>query len=111
MSVQLLVAAMHQQNHSILEEMNIQSDAIIINQCDHTKFEKFDYNGHEIIFFSLNERGVGRSRNNALLQSSKEICLFADEDMIYVDGYVELVENEFKENPKADLILFNIESL
>lgn len=111
MSVQLLVATMHKKNHDILKDMNIQSDAIVINQCDRNAFEKFNYNGHEILFYSFNERGVGRSRNNALLRSTQEICVFADEDMIYLDNYSELIENEFKKNPKADVIIFSIDSL
>ncbi|PFK38341.1 glycosyl transferase 2 [Bacillus cereus] len=111
MSVQVLVAAMHQKDHSILKKMNIQSDAIIINQCERNEFEKFKYQGHEILLYSLNERGVGRSRNNALMRASKDICLFSDEDMIYVDGYAELISNEFKKNPNADVIIFSLESL
>ncbi|MEC0344794.1 glycosyltransferase family A protein [Peribacillus frigoritolerans] len=111
MSVQVLVAAMHRTDHSILEEMNISSNAIVVNQCDRNSFEKFKYRGQEILFLSYNERGVGLSRNNALMRASDDICVFADEDMIYVDGYTELIENEFKKNPKADIILFSLESL
>ena len=34
MKLQVLVSCMHQQDYSLLEKMNIQTDAIIINQCD-----------------------------------------------------------------------------
>lgn len=111
MSVQVLVAAMHRKDHSILEEMNIQSDAIIINQCERNEFEEFECCGHEILFYSLNERGVGLSRNNALMRASKDICLFADEDMVYVDNYSDLIRNEFEKIPDADVIIFSLESL
>ncbi|MFF2459536.1 glycosyltransferase family A protein [Peribacillus simplex] len=111
MSVQVLVAAMHRTDNSILEEMNLQSDAIIINQCDRNEFAKLEYREHEILFYSFNERGVGLSRNNALMRATKDICLFADEDMIYIDGYADVIEKEFIKNPKADVIIFSVNSL
>ena len=36
------------------------------------------------------------------------ICLFADDDMRYVDNYVEKIESAFDENPDADVIVFNL---
>ena len=52
MRVQVLVSTMHQTDHSLLEKMNIQTDAIIVNQCDENKIEEFKYNGHTIKWFS-----------------------------------------------------------
>lgn len=111
MGIEILVAAMNRNNHDILKEMNISSDAIIVNQCAEDKIERLKYKGHNILFMSFNERGVGLSRNTALLRASQDICVFADEDMIYVDHYSEIIENEFEKNPKADVILFSIDSL
>ena len=48
MNVQVLVAAMHQTDKSLLEKMNIQSDAIVCNQCGTNEFEDFTWNGHAI---------------------------------------------------------------
>ena len=73
MKLQVLVSCMHQQDYSLLEKMNIQTDAIIINQCDINKFEDIKYRNNLVKFISLNERGVGKSRNNALL---KPIVIF-----------------------------------
>ena len=50
MKIQVLVATMHQTDHSLPEKMNIQTDAIIINQCDRNEYEEFTYNGHTIRF-------------------------------------------------------------
>src|SRR5699024_7943537 len=52
--------------------------------------------------------GVGLSRNNALMRATADICLMADDDMIYKDNYTDIVINAFKENPKADIIMFNV---
>lgn len=110
MDLQVLVSTMHQKDYSIIEKMNINSDAIIINQCDRFEYKKINYKGNSIDFFSFAERGVGLSRNTALMRATADICLFADEDMVYVDNYKEIVINAFKENPKADMILFNVPS-
>ena len=109
--VEVLVACMNRTNNSIYNEMNIQTDAVIINQCDRFERTVSTINGNELKFYSFNERGVGRSRNHALMNSSADICMFADEDMIYVDDYEKIVLRAFKKNPKMDIILFEIESL
>lgn len=111
MSLQVLVATMHQTDHSLLQKMNIQSDAIVVNQSDRNDFEEFNYQEHKIRFLSFAERGVGLSRNNALMRARADIVLFADDDMVYVNDYPSLVIREFENNPKADVILFGLESL
>lgn len=108
MDIQVLVSTMNQKDYSLLDRMNIQTDAIIINQCDRNEIIEFEHRGNRIIWFSLNERGVGLSRNNALLRATSDICLMADDDMVYVDGYKEIVINAFKKNLKADIIMFNV---
>jgi len=108
MNTQVLIAAMNQNDHSLLEKMNIQSDAIIGNQTNYNKIEKFIYNGHSITYLNFDERGVGLNRNNSLMRANGDICLFADDDMVYVDDYVEKVKKSFEKFPKADIIVFNL---
>ncbi len=109
--VQVLVATMHQTDFSLLDRMNIQTDAIVVNQCDRNEIKIFEYKGRTIKWFSLNERGVGLSRNTALMRADGDILLFADDDVVYADNYEDTVINVFKENPKKGLIIFNLESL
>lgn len=89
--------------------MNLSSDAVIINQCDSLGFQEMTYNGGLLRFYSFPDRGIGKSRNEAIMRADRDICLFSDEDIEYVDGYEELIVREFEKNPKADMILFNIE--
>jgi hypothetical protein len=42
------------------------------------------------------------------MRATAEICLFADDDVVYNDDYSEIVEKEFAKNPKADVIVFNM---
>ncbi len=111
MELQLLVAAVNQTAQDLPNQMNIGSDAIIVNQTDHYDYQEFDYKGHQIRFFSVKERGVGLSRNHSLLRAQADISLFADEDIAYVDGYKELVLDAFARNPQADMLLFNVQAV
>lgn len=108
MSLQVIVATMNQTDHSLLDRMNIQSDAIICNQCDRVEFEEFSYKGHNIKWFSFPERGVGLNRNNGLMRATADIVLFADDDVVYFDGYAETIEGYYRENPQADVVVFNL---
>lgn len=109
MSVQVLVATMNQSDYSLLGKMNIQTDAIVGNQCDKNEVCEFDYNGNKIKWLSFAERGVGLNRNNALMRASADICILADDDMIFNDGYLDVVEKAFENNKKADVIVFNLD--
>ena len=108
MRIQVLVAAMHQADHGLLQKMNIQSDVIVGNQCNYNSIEKFEYNGHSAIYLNFAERGVGLNRNNALMRATGDICLFADDDMEYMDNYCDLIQDQFKQLPDADVIVFNL---
>jgi glycosyltransferase involved in cell wall biosynthesis len=111
MKLEVLVSTMYQNDHSLLKKMNIQSDAIIINQCNWNKIEEFEYEGNTIRYLSFNERGIGLSRNNAIMRVTADICLLADDDMIYVDDYERIIIDAFKDNPSVDLLIFNVPSI
>lgn len=107
MRLEVLVATMFQQDQSLISTMNIQSDAIIVNQCDKNEIIDFKIGKRKIKLISLKERGVGLSRNNALMRSSADVVLFSDEDVVFANGYEDLILKEFN-NPKVDMCFFNI---
>lgn len=109
--LQVLVATMHQKEHSLVQKMNIKTDTIIVNQCDRNVVEEYEENGVTIKWLSLAERGVGLNRNTSLTRATGEILLFADDDVVYYDDYEETVLSEFKKHPDADIIAFNFVSL
>lgn len=108
MKVQVLASVMNQTMEKIAEQMQLESDAVIINQCDRLGIEEMQYRGHKVRFYSFPDRGVGRSRNEAIMRADGDICLFADEDIVYETGYAAAVAEEFEKNSDADMILFNI---
>lgn len=109
MRVQVLASVMNQSLETIVKKMRLDSDAVIINQCDRLGIEEMENNGHLMRFFSFPDRGIGRSRNEAILRADGDICLFSDDDIVYEPGYADAISREFERNPDADLILFNVE--
>ncbi|ONI37915.1 hypothetical protein AN639_06760 [Candidatus Epulonipiscium fishelsonii] len=110
MTFQVLVATMKQDNFSLIKKMNLNSDAIIVNQQDKFKLDKIKYKNHKIAFYTLPEKGLSLSRNTALDRATADICLLADDDIVYESNYKQLIINEFIKNPKADIIIFNLKS-
>lgn len=109
MSVEVLASVMNQNMAALAEKMQLDSDAVIINQCDREDYAEMSRNGHKIRFYSFPERGIGKSRNAAIERADGDICLFSDEDIVYEPGYETAIEEEFERNPEADMILFNID--
>lgn len=52
------------------------------------------------------QRGVSRSRNRAIELASDEICLFGDDDQVYVPDVCSRIEEAFGRHPQADIITF-----
>ena len=114
MKLQVLVSAMHKEPKALAEKMNLCTEAVIINQCDSYGEEHFtvsDAEGRprEICAYSFCERGIGLSRNNALLRASGDISLFSDDDIIYEADYEKKIVEEFTAHKEADVILFNVD--
>lgn len=110
MKLQVLVSTMNQSDYSLLTRMNIQCDAIIINQCDVNEVCEFDFRGYHIIWYSCDERGIGLSRNTALMRATADILLFSDDDVIYDDNYTQIILRNFERYSSAGLIAFNLPS-
>lgn len=108
MKVQLLVSAVEQDAAALIGKMHIRTDAVIVNQCDRYAYEEIADSGHKIQVFSMPERGVGLSRNTALLHANADICVFSDEDIVLAEDYEDQVLKAYKELPDADMILFNV---
>lgn len=108
MGIQMLISAVGQEVGTLAERMNIETDAVIINQCNVFGYEEYEHRSHRVRCYSLKERGVGLSRNNALMRAEAEISVFADEDIVYDSGYCQKIEAAFARHKEADMILFNV---
>ena len=109
MKLQVLISAVNRQAKELIETMNLATDGIIINQCDRHGYQKINIDDKVVEVYDFAERGVGLSRNNALLRADADIVLFSDEDISYVDGYEKLVLDAFDANKDADMLVFNFD--
>lgn len=113
MTFNVLISCMHQNDTSIIKRSNIQSDVIVINQCNYDAVEEFDFinkKGHvcHAKFVSTTERGLSRSRNMAIENAWADICLICDDDETLADDCEDAILNAYRENPNAALIAFSL---
>lgn len=111
MKLELLISCMHQKDASIIARSNVNSDVVVINQCDVDKNEDFNFSNKNGVSYkarmiSTTERGLSRSRNMAIRISTGDICLLCDDDEYFEDDYAQSVIKAFEDNPQADVITF-----
>ncbi len=106
MNLEVLLSCMHQEDTDIARRTGIQSDVLIINQCDKNETVDTVCNGHRVRMISTTERGLSRSRNMALENAYGDICLICDDDEVLETGYREAIVRAFEELPRADVITF-----
>ena len=111
MNLQVLVSTMNQEGYNLLEKMKIDCEAVVINQCGKKSKENIEFNKFDIKWINSNKKGLSISRNMAIDNSDSDICLLADDDLIYVDNYKDIIIEQFKLYPKADIITFQIEGI
>lgn len=110
MTLTVLISCMHEKDTSIIERSNVQSDVVVVNQCDHNRVEEFNFLNKQgrichAKFISTTERGLSKSRNMALLNSWGDICLIADDDERFADNYEEIIIKAFNELDSDVIVL------
>lgn len=111
MKIEVLLSTMHQKDRYIIERLGLQSDAVIVNQCDCDSVDYFDYNGYGITWINSTQRGLSRSRNMAISNSKADICLLVDDDEILVPGYTQTIIKAFERHRDASIIGFQVEGI
>lgn len=109
----VLISCMNQ-GHDIIERTHVQTNVVVVNQCDEEKIEEWDFTNtagkkSHAKFISTKERGLSRSRNMAIRNAIGDICVLSDDDEELVDGYETVIANAYKAHPEADLVTFAFE--
>lgn len=107
-TIEVMVASMQQKDFSLYQKMNIQSDLIIANQSNCYNYEELVDGENTVKMITTATRGVGLNRNIGLQYITADIIVLADEDIVYNDGYVEMVKNAFEQIPNADVLIFQM---
>lgn len=115
LTVCVLISCMHQDDHDIIRRSNIQTDVVVVNQCDKDLVESFDFVNKKgetchAKFISTTERGLSSSRNMAIANAEDaDVCLICDDDEFLFDDYSEKLINAFSEEPNAAVIAFALD--
>lgn len=108
--LEVIIPTMYRDDIKFLDAMNLQTDAVVVNQNNSIEdVKRINYNNHSIKFISNKERGVSRSRNLAIKNADADICLLADDDVVFEDDYSEKVIEAHEKYPEADIITFVVE--
>ena len=109
MKLEVLLSCMNQKNFNITKNININSDILIVNQCNENKYlEKIsDNNNYRMI--KTTKRGISQSRNELLNNMNGDIGIFCDDDVTYYNNYKEVILKAFEELKDADIIIFDTE--
>ena len=104
----VLLSAMHLKDKSILDELGITGNVIVINQCDTDSEESFEEGGRKVRFISSRDRGLSKSRNLAVSLAEGGICAYCDNDVKYRGDYENRIMSAYERHPDADIIVFFI---
>jgi glycosyltransferase involved in cell wall biosynthesis len=92
----------------LLNIMNINSECVVINQCDKNSVEYLKYKKYTVTVVYSTERGLSRSRNLALRYAKADIVIIADDDIRYVDDYSEILLKAYELHKNTDIITFKV---
>lgn len=114
MKVEVLISCMHQTDASIITRTNVQSDVLVINQCDKDGVEEHSFFNKEseecrARIIHTTERGLSRSRNMAIRNATGDVCLVCDDDECLYDDYYKGIAEAFEQNPDYDVIAFRVD--
>lgn len=106
MNIEVLISTMNENSIDCYKRFNLQTDALIINQTDHNNYEEKIVAGNKIRMISTDTRGLGVSRNLALLNSKADILVFCDDDQVFENGYKDKILSSFEKHPNVDFFVF-----
>ena len=114
MKVEVLISCMYQSGREIISRTNIQTDAVVVNQCDTDSREEFTFSNKSgercrALIINSRDRGLSKSRNRAIANSSRDILLLCDDDEILNDDYSARIVRAFRENNDS-IIAFRFDS-
>ena len=113
MKIQVLMAAMNLKTGIDLpigfKELNKNKvKCTVINQCEEIDSDII-LNQANIKVFTYVEKGLSKSRNRNLDVLSEKLALITDQDIEFKKGFHKTIITAFEQNPKADIITFQIE--
>ena len=107
--IEILISTMYKVDLDFLEKMFQHNrisdfDIIIVNQTVNNKF--LYSNNPKIKIINSLERGSPASRNLAIKNATKDICLMSDDDIVYQPNLLQIISDAYSNHNEATLISF-----
>ncbi len=83
-------------------------NAIVINQCYQVEPKQLKSDNTHIDIHSVRDKGLSKSRNLALKNASRDICVVADDDLVYLKDCIERINQVYEEDKNLDVAVFQI---
>lgn len=111
MEVEVLLSCMYEEDFSLIEKSNLRGkNVLLVNQCNVS--EPFMLTeGGSYRMLKTPTRGISVSRNLAIAHAKADVCVLADNDEIFWDGFDDKISQAYTELPDADLIIFKITNI
>ena len=112
MVTELLISTTNRSDVGFLKRMlsNVGFGAIeatIVNQCYAIKPPTIVDSANEKII-SVADKGLSKSRNMAIDYATGDICVIADDDLVYLPDAVQKITNEYRDDEKLDVAIFQV---
>ena len=110
-SLEILISTKDRDNLDFLNNIFVNNNAhsnpiLIINQTQNLNFSC--PHSDNINLINVNQIGLSKSRNLAIENAKADICLLADDDIVYENNFESIILNAFNLNPSADIITFKM---
>jgi glycosyltransferase involved in cell wall biosynthesis len=110
-SLEILISTKDRDNLDFLNNIFVNYNAhsipiLIINQTQNLNFSC--PHSDNINLINVNQIGLSKSRNLAIENAKADICLLADDDIVYENNFESIILNAFNLNPSADIITFKM---
>lgn len=102
---------MDQPDDSLLDRMRLPCAAVVVNQCGREGKRWIQRSAGPVCWIDSAERGLSKSRNLALANSSAELCLLADDDEVFCPDLPQIIRAAFAREPRMDILQFQVEGI
>lgn len=115
MKIEFLISTVNRTNLDFLKSIFVNFDLnyidiLVINQCDKNYIKKANElkSTKRIKIISVLDKGLSKSRNLALSNATGDICLIADDDIVYNANIFDKIISDYQNNP-YDIITYSSE--
>lgn len=103
--IEFVIATVGQETLDFVNNMNITAPAIITNQCGRYQIIQ---NGNTVMVCTPT-RGVGINRNIGINLTDAEYAFIVDDDMVFYDNAMDILNKAIETHPDADVIIFGFD--